>query len=245
MTGLSPRDLCVITKCGVGKWLSTSQLQKLCFAEVTLDAVRKSLRRLVEAGYLVSLRQDRMSEAFHGLGRKGKELLASRGLERDVVRRLPAELLHLAGINDLRVAVEGQPERVAYFFAAWELAGIGWPYPVLPDAVCGLKLPVRKTFVFEYDRGTEPLAELRRKLRMYAGLRNIRVAAVLVIVDTPKRAESLAGSLGGHGDQAVLVTDLAQICEQGVYAPIFREAWPNAATAARSLADVGEGGEDT
>lgn len=241
MTKLSPRDLFVITKCGVGKWLSTSQLQKLCFGEVTPDAVRKSLRRLAEAGYLVSIRQDRMSEAFHGLGRKGKELLASRGLEREAVRRLPEQLEHLAGINDLRVAVEGQPERVAYFFAAWELAGIGWPYPVLPDAVCGLKLPVRKTFVFEYDRGTEPLAELRRKLRMYAGLRNIRLVAVVVIVDTPKRTESLTGRLGGFRDQALLVTDVAQICTQGVYGPIFHEVRPNAATAARSLADVGDG----
>ncbi|MFI5089725.1 MAG: replication-relaxation family protein [Terriglobales bacterium] len=242
MTKFSPRDLRVITTCALGKWLSTSQLQKLCFADLTPDAVRKSLRRLAEAGCLVSMRQDRMSEAFHGLGRKGKELLASRGLDREVVRKLPEQLEHLAGINDLRIAVESEPERVAYFFAAWELAGISWPYPVLPDAVCRLKLPVPTTFAFEYDRGTEPLAVLRRKLRMFAGIRNIRIAAVVVIVATPSRIYSLAGGVGGHGDHAVLATELTQIRENGVYGPIFHEVWPNRAAGSRSLADVGDGG---
>jgi hypothetical protein len=42
----------VLAKCGVSKWLSTSQLQRLYFPDVTPDAVRKSLRRLTDAGYL-------------------------------------------------------------------------------------------------------------------------------------------------------------------------------------------------
>ena len=56
---LSERDLRVLAKCAVCRWLTTSQLQRLYFPHVTPDAVSKSLRRLHNAGYLVSHREHR------------------------------------------------------------------------------------------------------------------------------------------------------------------------------------------
>src|SRR5262249_42210100 len=145
MTRISQRDLRVMLKCAVGKWLTTGQLQRLCFPNVTVDAVRKSLRRLVEAGYLSSIREDRMSEALHAVGPKGKVLLGSKGLPIELIRKVPQQREHLQGVNDLRVAFEGCPDILAYFFAYWEIGSLGWPYPVIPDAVVGLRRPRRKS----------------------------------------------------------------------------------------------------
>jgi hypothetical protein len=131
---LSERDLHVLAKCAVCKWLTTSQLQRVYFPHVTLDAVRKSLRRLHEAGYLASHREHRMAEALHGVGRSAKPLLEAKGLA-VAARTPPRQIEHLVGINDMRLAVEVEAERLAYFFAAWELSGLGWTHTLIPDAV--------------------------------------------------------------------------------------------------------------
>ena len=129
---LSERDMRVVSKCAISKWLTTGQIARLYFPNVTPDAVRKSLRRLVEAGYLVVHREHQMAEALHGLGSKGKALLEAKGVPAEVTRRPPRQIEHLVGINDLRVAVEVRPAQVAYFFACWELQALGWVHPVIP-----------------------------------------------------------------------------------------------------------------
>jgi len=67
---LSERDIRVVSKCAISKWLTTGQLARLYFPQVTPDAVRKSLRRLVEAGYLVVHREHQMTEALHDSDRR-------------------------------------------------------------------------------------------------------------------------------------------------------------------------------
>lgn len=241
---LSQRDMHVLAKCAVAKWLSTSQLQKLCFPTVTPDAVRKSLRRLSEAGYLISLRQDRMSEAFHGLGAAGKRLLESRGLHREVVRKLPEQIEHMQGINDIRMAVESEPDRVAYFFACWELPALGWSYPVIPDAVCELKLDGRKAFTFEYDRATEAISVLERKLRVYErGFSRLRIAAVVVVADKSERLESLAEAFRAP-EIVILAAKLPDITAEGVYAPVFRDLARRGSQNLLSLTDVSQVDEE-
>ena len=238
MIRLSQRDLHILAKCAVSKWLSTSQLQRLCFPAVTPDAVRKSLRRLCEAGYLISIRQDRMSEAFHGLGATGKRLLESRGLHREVARKLPEQIEHLQGINDIRVAVESEPERVAYFFACWELPALGWSYPVIPDAICELKLDGRKAFTFEYDRATEAVSVLQRKLRVYErGFSRLRISAVVVVADKSERLESLAEALRAS-ELLILAGRLTDITAEGVYAPVFRDLVRRSSRNRLCLADI-------
>src|SRR5581483_8211617 len=189
---LSERDRRIITKCAVAKWLTTSQLQRLYFPNVTPDAVRKSLRRLVDGGYLAAHREHQMAEQVHGVGAKGKALLEPKGIAAEVLRSPPRNIEHFIGINDLRAGVESHPDTVAYFFACWELPAIGWVHPVVPDAVVGLKLPARQTFLVEYDRGTETLATFCGKLRVYEdGLSGVPFVALLVVTDTTCRLQSI------------------------------------------------------
>jgi hypothetical protein len=189
---LSDRDLCVLAKCAVSKWLTTSQLQRLYFPDVTPDAARKSLRRLSQSEYLISFRENPMAEALFAVGSKAKALLATKGLEVEVCRTPPGQIEHLIGINDVRIAVEAERSRVAYFFAFWELTQFHWEHAVIPDAVFALKHPDRRTFVLEYDRGTETREQLARKFLAYGqGLSGFPFDAVILVTDTPERLETV------------------------------------------------------
>jgi hypothetical protein len=187
---LSQRDLRVIVKCGVAKCLTTGQVQRLCFPAVTPDAVRKSLRRLAEARCLASFREHRMTEALHGLGTEGVKLLAARGMALEPLRAAPRQADHVEGINDVRVAVEAEPARLAYFFAAWELQRLGWTCPLIPDAVFALRRPERRTFAIEYDRGTENAEVFRRKLVLYReGIPGLDLHALVILTDDATRLQ--------------------------------------------------------
>lgn len=220
---LSERDVRVVAKCAVSKWLTTGQLARLYFGQVTPDAVRKSLRRLVETGYLVAHREHQMAEALHGLGPKGKLLLEAKGLAAEVGRKPPRQIEHLIGINDVRVAVEVNPREVAYFFASWELQGLGWVHPVIPDAVVGLKLPERRTFLVEYDRATETLPTLVAKLRAYeGGLSGIPFRALILVVDTATRLETLARHVRKEGFlRRMLGCVRSELAAESIDAPLF------------------------
>ena len=220
---LSERDVRVVVKCAVSKWLTTGQLARLYFGQVTPDAVRKSLRRLVEVGYLVAHREHQMAEALHGLGPKGKSLLDAKGLAVEVSRKPPRQIEHLVGINEVRVAVEVKPQEVAYFFASWELQGLGWTHPVIPDAVVGLKLPQRRTFLVEYDRGTETLPTLVTKLRAYeGGLSGIPFRALILVVDSATRLEILARHVRKEGFlRRMLGCVLGELSSEGLDAKLF------------------------
>jgi len=220
---LSERDIRVVSKCAVSKWLTTGQLARLYFPKVTPDAVMKSLRRLVEAGFLVTHREHRMAEALHGLGPKGKALLEAKGVSAEVTRRPPRQIEHMVGINDLRVAVEVGPLRVAYFFAAWELPGLGWVHPVIPDAIVGLHIPERRTFLVEYDRGTETLPTLVGKLRGYeGGLTGVPFRALLLVADTVARLETLTRHIRKEAFlRRILGCVRAEVSAEGINAPLF------------------------
>jgi hypothetical protein len=213
----------VVSKCAISKWLTTGQLARLYFPNVTPDAVRKSLRRLVEAGYLVVHREHQMAEALHGLGPKGKVLLEAKGVPAEVMRRPPRQIEHLVGINDVRVAVEVRPSQVAYFFACWELQALGWVHPIIPDAVVGLKLPDRRTFLVEYDRSTETLPTLVGKLRAYeGGLSGVPFRGLLMVTDTASRFEALARHVRREGFlRKILGCIRAELIAIGIDAPVF------------------------
>jgi hypothetical protein len=117
------------------RWLTTGQVRRRFFPGATADAARKRLRKLAASGYLVMIRKHRMSEALFTLGPEGKRALERGGAEEVVLeRRLPKQLEHFTGINDVRIAAE-LAGSLAHFFAHWELPGVGWRHPVIPDAV--------------------------------------------------------------------------------------------------------------
>ena len=221
---LSERDRRVIAKCAVAKWLSTTQLTRLYFSGVTPDAVRKSLRRLVDAGFLSSHREHQMAQALFGLGPKGKLLLEAKDMPAEVCRTPPRQIEHMIGINDLRVAVESNPSKVAYFFASWELQNLGWLHTVIPDAALGLKTPLRRTFLFEYDRGSETLSTLIAKLRTYdSGLSGVRFSAAVVMADSAARLENLSRQARKEGFFRAVLGCLREELSGGVEGAFFSD----------------------
>ncbi len=214
-----------MVKCAVARWLTTGQLQRLCFREVSADAARKSLRRLAENGHLVTHREHSMAEAIHGLGPKGKVALAAKGLTTETSREPPRQLEHLIGINDIRIAAETSRHRVVYCFASWELQGLGWAHPVIPDLVAGMQCPERKVFFFEYDRSTEGLATLAKKFRVYEdGIPGVSLAALVVVADSDRRLGSLARKIPAlAGERPMVGCVLSELAASGMDARIFSD----------------------
>jgi hypothetical protein len=203
------------------RWLSTKQVHRRFFAKVTLSAARRRLRRLATAGYLLKHQDDRMREALFTLGRKSSRVLE---IENDggkpvvLERKPPKQMEHLAGINDIRIAAELSGQ-LAYFFAAWELPGVGWKYPLVPDAIFRM---ADRTFSVEYDRGAEGLRYfIGSKIACYRrGLPGFPLSAVLVVVDRRSRLETLARAIADER-ALFLFTTIDAIRDRGMLAPIY------------------------
>src|SRR5207302_6999702 len=57
MIRCTERDKKLIVKCGLCRWLTTTQIHRLYFPGATVNAVQKRLRKLAEAGYLRTYRE--------------------------------------------------------------------------------------------------------------------------------------------------------------------------------------------
>lgn len=200
MRRLTVRDRKFLASLAASRWLTTTQAAALSFPGVSLGVVQRCLRRLRNTHYIVSLRPNRMADALHTLGVRGRAFLRSHGWERPIrlERTPPVQIEHFLGINDIRIAVERSAERdgvaVDFFFASWELAEHGWPYRLIPDAACSARFGGEtRTALFEYDRGTErPAYLVRHKLRRYdRGFDGLPFSFVLLVVDTVERLELL------------------------------------------------------
>lgn len=196
---LTPRDRGILAKCAICRWLTTTQLQRMYFPNASVNAVQKRLRKLTDAGYLRSHRENQMAEAVYTVGAKGKPVLEEHGSEA-VMTDVPKQLEHLTGINGIRVALETSGLPIMYFFAHWELGNLGWGLPVIPDAVFALATQQRQHFVVEYDRGTEPLKIILEKLRAYnEGVPGFAADAVLLIMEENRRFDRLGRELRREG----------------------------------------------
>jgi len=193
MLQCTKRDKSLIVKCGLCRWLTTTQIRRVYFPDATLNAVQKRLRKLTETGFLRTHRENVFSEALHAPGLKGKLILEEMHIAcsqgNDVSRQLP----HLVGVNDIRIVVESGAVPVAFFYAYWQLGSLGWAHPLIPDAVFAVRNPGRRNFAVEYDRATESLPVLIAKLRIYEeGLPGFPFEAVLIFTERDRRMETLS-----------------------------------------------------
>src|SRR5712691_1862810 len=223
---ITERDVQLLAKLGVCRWLTTTQVKRLYFPRATLNAVQKRLRKLSDAGYLRSHREHLTAEAIHAVGPKGKPLVEEKGIEVTLDGEVPAQLEHLLGVNEVRIAVEIGSQRVAWFFAYWQLADAGWTYPVIPDAVFALRDERgRRTFLVEYDRSTETLERLLQKLEWYdKGLAGFPFEAVLILTERTRRLDLLSWELRRKSlSLTVLASTLEETIEVGFFEMAFVE----------------------
>lgn len=240
---LTDRDVRMLVKCALCRWLTTDQLKRMYFADATLNAVQKRLRKLADAGYLRSHREHPTAENIHTVGPKGKPLVEERGVEVAVGGEVPGQIEHLLGVNELRLVVEQGSVPVVYCFAYWQLADLGWRCLTIPDLLFAVRSPTRRTFVAEYDRGTETLDKLFEKFRRYgAGLEGFPFEAVLVVTEETRRFDLLARAMRSNQIAVrVLVSTIGEIRDAGVFGTPFVEL-PGGAQ--RMVLDTGEGGPE-
>jgi hypothetical protein len=221
---LTERDRRMLVKCAVCRWLTTDQLKRLYFPEATLNAVQKRLRKLAEAGYLRSHQEHPTAEAIHAVGPKGRPLVQEKGVEAAIGGEVPRQVEHmLLGVNEIRIAVETSGMKIVYFFAYWQLANLGWAHSVIPDAVFAVRTPELRTFLVEYDRSTETLDKLFRKLGVYdQGLAEFPFEAVLILTERTRRLDLLGRELRRKNlSLPVLVSNLGDVLSSGFFESAF------------------------
>ena len=222
---LTERDRRMLVKCAVCRWLTTDQVKRLYFPEATLNAVQKRLRKLSEAGYLRSHQEHPTAEAIHTVGPRGKPLVEEKGIEVAVGGEVPRQVDHMLGVNEIRIAVETSGMKVVYFFAYWQLANLGWAHAVIPDAVFAVRTPELQTFLVEYDRSTETLDKLVRKLQWYdQGLSEFPFEAVVVVTERTRRLDLLSRELRCRNlSLPVLASTLDDVLGTGFFESAFVE----------------------
>jgi hypothetical protein len=212
MVQLTTRDKRILGKCMDAQWLTASQIHALFFKDKTLDAVRKRLRKLVEAQFLKAVQTRSFLDSFYTLDDVGITVLreARPGIQKH--RTVPEHLEHLTAINDVRVAIESSDIKLRFFYAHWELSALGWKYPVIPDAAFSVRTDRISTCMVEIDRGTELSKDILQKFEGYATVAlTFPFDAVILLTMSPKgrtRSERLwaktkkpfAILLGTHGD---------------------------------------------
>lgn len=215
---ITPRCIDLLTLLCTARWLTTSQIQRRFFPRATPDAVRKRLRKLTSGKYLLMVRRDRMTQALFTIGPEGKRILETGTESVQLERKPPTQLDHFVAINDLRIAAE-MAAGLQFFYSAWELPGIGWKQPIIPD---GLAAFASHTFALEFDSGAEGVKFfVSTKMTVYQrGLDNFPLAAVLIVTDRSARMMSLAKAIGDQQGR-VLFTTLQSIRSRGLLAPVF------------------------
>ena len=216
---LTPRCINLLRLLSAARWLTTGQIHRRFFAGATADAARKRLRKLTAGEYLVMVREGRMDEALFTLGRAGKRVLeTARAAPVALERRPPTQREHFLAVNDVRIAAE-LAGSLSYFFAYWELPGLGWRHPLIPDAVFRMR---DKTFAVEFDRGVEGIRFfVETKITAYRrGLDGLPLAAILVVTDRDARMAALAKAIGDTKGR-VLFSTLDAVQLHGLLGKVF------------------------
>jgi len=239
MLRLTLRDKALLVKCSVCRWLTTTQIQRLYFPSATLNAVQKRLRKLSDAGYLRSYRENLIAEALHTVGPKGQAVFLEKGIEFVTGSDVPRQVEHLVGINDIRISVETGTVSIPFFFAHWQLSNLGWKHAVIPDAIFAVKDPLRRTFLVEYDRGTEPLGILLKKLGAYEELTGFPFEAVLIVTEQIRQRDLFSRKVrDGNLVVPVFMSHIDEIREVGIFRSDFSDVASQRRTTLTQLHEV-------
>lgn len=204
----------MLAKLAAARWLTTKQVARISFPDVSPEMARRRLRLLRHDGYIISHRINQMAEALHTLGPKSKGLLMQNGWTTQIriERRPPKNLAHFIGINDIRAALERRGSlhetKLDFCFASWELQAQGWKFSIIPDALCQIRRgDVPSTICFEYDRGEEPPEFVARtKFEGYArGLGSLPISKVIIVVETDKRLKQLQRYAGRQANRELFL----------------------------------------
>jgi hypothetical protein len=175
---LMPRDIKLFAKLNECQWLSTSQIQRVMFEGVSLNAVNKRMRKLINDGYVYAARCSRFEEYYFRLKPKARRVLESEyGIQNagsEVGRVLPGDIRHFSVINDIRLAFQKAATdglfNIKVFSTDRELKKMIPYLAIIPDAFVLLDLSDGsrdQSFFVEVDLGTERPGFFGKKIQSY------------------------------------------------------------------------------
>lgn len=231
---VTERDRAIVREIGRFGVMSREQLMRLRFFASKTRA-NERLKRLVDAGYLAARRQP-----LPVGGPRCVYLPGVQSEDRREARKRFAEgsglfLAHQLGLVDIRLAFE-QHATLSRWLSEKDLAGLS--LGLVPDAYIEYAVQALTFCAFvEYDRGTETLGRIERKVRAYLTLAHSgqfertftrKFFRVLMVADTAGRLATLSQTTARLTDRVVRLTTLNNLTHRGPLASIWRR--PGATT---------------
>jgi hypothetical protein len=232
MTGrglaVTERDRAILREIARVGVMTRDQLMRLrVFGSKTRANTR--LKRLVDHGYLVARPQPLVVGGPRYVYVPGPQSGESRDARTRVVAASDLFLAHQLGLVDIRLTFE-QHTTLSRWLAEKDLAGLS--LGLVPDAYLEYAIDTRTVCAFiEYDRGTETLGRVERKVRLYLDLAHSgrfertftrTFFRVLVVTDTAGRLATLSQTTARLTDRVLRFTTMAELTHDGPLASIWR-----------------------
>lgn len=239
MTGKSlaftERDRAIVREVSRFGVMSRDQLMRLTFF-FSKTRANERLKKLVDHGYLASRRQPLAVGGPRCVYLPGRLLADGRDVRKRFVDTSDLFLTHQLGLVDIRIAFE-QHSHLLRWLAERDLAGLS--LGLVPDAYLEYEVGTLTYCAFvEYDRGTETLGRIERKVRAYLDLAHSgrfehtfkrRFFRVLIVTDSAGRLAHLALSTARITDRVMRFTTLRELSQHGPLMSIWRRPGASAA----------------
>jgi hypothetical protein len=222
------RDRAIVREIARFGVMSRDQLTRLKFFSSKTRA-NDRLRRLVHEGYLASRRQPLAVGGPRFLYLPGRLLSDGRHVHRRFADVSDLFLAHQLGLVDIRLAFE-QHTRLVRWLAEKDLVGLS--LGLVPDAYLEYEVGGLTYCAFiEYDRGTETLGRVERKVRAYLDLAQSgrfertfkrRFFRLCVVTDSLGRSTTISTAIARITDRIMLVTTLHELSHLGPLTSIWR-----------------------
>ncbi len=214
-----------VTRFGV---MSRDQLMRLKFFSSKTRA-NDRLKRLVDQGYLASRRQPIPVGGPRCVYLPGRLLPDGRDVRTRFADVSDLFLSHQLGLVDIRLAFE-QHTHLLRWVPEKDLTGLS--LGVVPDAYLEYEVGTLTYCAFiEYDRGTESLGRIERKVRAYLDLAHSgrfertfsrRFFRVFVVTDSVGRLVTLSQTAARITDRILRLTTLLDLSHHGPLMSIWR-----------------------
>ena len=225
---LTDRDQAIVREVDRFGVMTRRQLMDLRFFR-SRSRAKERLKRLVDVGYLVSRRRPLVvggPELVYALGPLVDE---SRAARKRLTETSDLFLAHELGLVDVHIAFE-RAATITRWLSAKECADLAMG--TIPDAYVEFTHEGLTYCAFvEYDRGTETVGRVGRKIRSYVELARSgrferlfhrRYFRVLMITDTMGRLTTLSKAAAGITDKVLRFSTLPTLIREGPLQAIWR-----------------------
>jgi hypothetical protein len=224
---ITARDRAVLAEVQRHGVLTRDQLTRLGLFRSKTRA-NERLKKLTAAGYLDARRQGNEQGGPRFVYLPGRSLWPGQP-NRRLHQTSALFLAHQLGLVDIHIAF-ARTTAVSRWISDRE--SVAFKLQVVPDAYVEYVVSGLTYCAFvEYDRGTESLTRIEKKVRAYVELAHSgqfersfgrRFFRVLAIADTPGRLQTLSDATARVTHEIVRLTTRATLIEQGPLAPIWR-----------------------